>query len=56
MPFIASFHVSMGAPWMFTTVLVEALCLSLYVVFNNDNRVEEHTESTVLEGKEDGRI
>lgn len=55
MPFIASFHVSMGAPWMFTTVLVEVLCLSSYVIFNKDNEVTKEVES-VLEGKEDGGI
>lgn len=39
MPFIASFHVSMGAPWIFTAFLTEVICIGLYLFVNRDKEI-----------------
>lgn len=48
MPFIAGFHVSMGAPWMLTGVLVDAMCLGVFY-YSNRQIIETLPDSPTAE-------
>lgn len=48
MPFVASFHVSIGAPWILTTALSEVIFFSIFVWTSDLEGNSKKSENTSL--------